>query len=148
MIPPERATVIDADLAIIIAPAGEIVVLDVWSGVAPDLAGVSAMQVEPRRWWLLDPGQKLGPIAQALGEQGALTLIGGGLMCATLRGPGWRAQLMIGGLFDAESAGFKPGDCAATLLHHTPVWINVVSAHEAHVYFAASLTEDLRALWA
>ena len=135
-------------LAITIAPAGEIVVLELWSEALPRLAGVSAMQVEPRRWWLLAPGEQLASIAQTLGGYGALTPIGGGLMRATLRGPGWRAQLMIGGLFDAESGDFKTGDCAATLLHHTPVWINVVSADEAHVYFAASLTEDIRALWA
>lgn len=135
-------------VTITIAPAADVIVLDLWSGTLPALGDVAVMQVEPQRWWLLDPGSALPKIAAALGESGALTPIGGGLMVAALAGPGWRAQLMIGGLFDAEDPAFGPGRCAATQLHHAPVWIDVLSENAANVYFPASLLDDMRNLWA
>lgn len=143
-----HATVIDPDVDISIAPASDVVVLDMWGEGLPDLLGVHALQVEPQRWWLIDAGEKLGPIAKALGNRGALVPIGGGLMRATLTGPGWRATLMISGVFDAESPNFKAGDCAATLIHQCSVWIDVVNEGKAQVYFPASRLRDMQHLWA
>lgn len=134
-------------VAISIALAGDIVVLDMWTARAPDLSGLRALRVEPRRWWLIDAGERAAAVAEAVGGEGALTPIGGGLLRATLTGAGWRAQLMVGGLFDAESAAFRPGDCAATILHHASVWIEAISDDEAQVYFAASFEQDMRHLW-
>lgn len=138
---------IDRDLTIAIASAGDIIVVDFWGGALPDFSAVRAMPVEPRRWWLIDAGPNCAAVAASLGDDGALTPIGGGLMRAILTGAGWRAQLMIGGAFDAENPGFSAGDCAATLLHHTPVWIDVIGDTEAHVYFAASYRDDIEHLW-
>lgn len=137
----------EPDVTITFMSAGEIIALDRWDGQQPDLRGVAALQVEPRRWWLIDPGAQLAVIAQLLGDKGALTAIGGGLMRAVLKGSGWRAQLMISGLFDAEDPSFKPGDCAATLIHHTQVLIHAISEREAHVYLSASLLDDIKHLW-
>ena len=141
------AIVTDPHVLISIAPASDVVVLDMWGDGDPLLYGIRAMQVEPRRWWLVDAGSKIEAIAKALGDKGALTPIGGGLMRATLTGPGWRSQLMISGVFDAENPDFKPGDCTATIIAHTSVWIDVISAETAHVYFAASLRGDMEQLW-
>ena len=137
----------EPDVKITFMPAGAIIVLDLWDDQQPDLRGTTALQVEPRRWWLIDPGAQLAVIAQLLGDKGALTAIGGGLMRAVLKGSGWRAQLMISGLFDAEDPSFKPGDCAATLIHHTQVLIHAISEREAHVYLSASLLDDIKHLW-
>ncbi len=147
MITKARATVTDASVAIAIAPAGDVVVLDCWALMPPDVHGVRALKVEPKRWWIIDGGAAIAAIAQRLGDDGALTPIGGGLLRARLTGPGWRAQLMIGGVFDAEDGGFGPGDCAATIIHHVPVWIDVIADAEAHVYFAASHRADIERLW-
>ena len=121
--------------------------LDMWGEGDPTLLGIRAMQVEPRRWWLVEAGDKTQAITEALGDKGALTLISGGLMRATLTGPGWRSQLMISGVFDAENPDFKPGDCAATVIGHVSAWIDVISDETAHVYFAASLRGDMEQLW-
>ena len=137
----------ESGVSITIAPAGEVIVLDLWAGALPDLGDVAVMKVEPKRWWLLGPGSALAEIEAVLGENGASTPIGGGLMRTELTGPGWRAQLMIGGLFDAEDPAFGPGQCAATQLHHAPVWIEVLSEDAANVYFPASLLDDMRHLW-
>ena len=137
----------ESDVKITFLPAGAIIVLDRWDDQQPDVLGVAALQVEPRRWWLIDPGDQLAVIEQMLGDKGALTAIGGGLMRATLIGPGWRSQLMISGMFDAEAPSFKPGDCAATLINHTQVLIHAISEREAHVYLSASLLEDIKHLW-
>ena len=142
-----RATVTEPHVSISIAPAGDVAVLDMWGDGAPLLYGVRAMQVEPRRWWLVDTGDKIEAITKALGENGAITPIGCGLMRATLTCPGWRFQLMISGMFDAENSAFKPGDCAATIIGHVSVWIDVISAETAHVYFAASLRTAIEHVW-
>ena len=138
----------EPSVSISIAPAGDVVVLDMWGEGTPTLDGVRAMQVEPRRWWLVDAGDKIEAITEALGDMGALTPIGGDLMRATLTGSGWRSQLMISGVFDAENPDFKPGDCAATIIGHVSVWIDVISDETAHVYFAASLRTAIDHLWA
>ena len=137
----------EPDVTITLMSAGAIIVLDRWDDLRPDLSGATALQVEPRRWWLIDPAENLAAIELMLGDKGALTAIGGGLIRAVLKGAGWRAQLMISGLFDAEDPSFKPGDCAATLIHHTQVWIHAISEREAHVYLSASLQEDIKHLW-
>ena len=147
MIQRARATVTDPDVSISIVPAGDVVALDMWGDGDPLLHGVRAMQVEPRRWWLIDAGSKIEAITAALGENGAITPIGGGLMRATFTGPGWRSQLMISGVFDAENPGFKPGDCEATIIGHVSVWIDVISDETAHVYFAASLRTAIDQVW-
>ena len=142
-----RAIVTEPGVTITIAPAGEVIVLDLWAGTLPALGDVAVMQVEPQRWWLLGPVAALADITAALGENGAISPIGGGLMRASLTGSGWRAQLMISGLFDAEDPAFGPGHCAATRLHHAPIWIDVLSEDAASVYFPASLLGDIRHLW-
>ena len=147
MIRKGHAIVTDPHVSISIAPAADVVVLDMWGDGAPLLHGVRAIQVEPRRWWLVDAGDKIQAITEALGDKGAITPIGGGLIRATLTGPGWRSQLMISGVFDAENPAFKPGDCAATIIGHVSVWIDVISDETARVYFAASLRGDMEQLW-
>ncbi len=137
----------ESHVSISIAPAGDILVLDMWEGSLPSLHCIHAIQVEPRRWWLVDATAKIVAIAKALGDKGALASIGGGLMRATLTGPGWRSQLMISGVFDAENPDFKPGDCAATIIGHASVLIDVISDDAAHVYFTASLRGDMEQLW-
>lgn len=126
-----------------VAPAGDLMILDLWDDATPDLAGLRAIRVEPRRWWLIDNG---AAASERFGD-GALIASGGGFVRATLTGPGWRALLMIAGVFDAEDPAFGPGDCAATLIHHVPVWIAPLAADRAEVYFAASYAAGLIDLW-
>lgn len=130
-----------------IAPAGDIVAVDLWSDTAPDFGAVRAVRVEPRRWWLIDAGETVAAIVAAVADDGAATAIGGGLIRATLAGPGWRALLMVAGVFDAEDPAFGPGAAAATIIHHVPVWIVPVADDCAEVFFAASYARGLVELW-
>lgn len=133
---------IEAPVTMAIAPAGDIVALDLWAGTLPDL-GIRTLQVEPRRWWLFGAaGRDID-----IGDNGALAPIGGGLIRATFTGPGWRALLMISAVFDAENPNFAPGQVAATVIHHVPVWIAPIAADICEVFFAASYATDLVALW-
>ena len=77
-----------------------------------------ALRVEPLVWLLDGPGVDAAAIGQALGDDGALTAIGGGLVRVEIVGPQWRALLMADGLFDAEDPAFAPGCVAATLIAH------------------------------
>ncbi len=136
-----------ADVALHVAPARDVVAVDLWSDVRPDFGGTRVIRVEPQRWWLIDAGAAAEAITHGLVSTGAATPIGGGLMRATLTGPGWRALLMIAGVFDAEDPGFGPGACAATVIRHVPVWIAPVADDCAEVFFAASYATGLVALW-
>ena len=135
----------DAALTVSFAPAGDVAAHDKWDGAAPALPG--KLRVEPRRWWLFGAAAHDTDNEEELGERGALAPIGGGLVRATLDGPGWRALLMIGGCFDAEDPAFAAGCVAATVIHHVPVWIAPAGPATCHVYCAASYASTLRELW-
>jgi sarcosine oxidase gamma subunit len=142
---PGEIIVIEAPVLLHVAPAGDIIALDLWSGTVPDL-GVRTLQVEPRRWWLFGGGSAAN-IAARIDDTGALAPIGGGLVRATFTGSAWRALLMVSSFFDAENPAFGPGDVAATVIHHVPVWIAPVATDVCEVYFAASYAHDLVGLW-
>lgn len=141
---------IDDRVTLTIAPAGDVIALDLWGAGDPRdaLIGIRHIQAEPRRWWLFDAAGRADAVAARIGDAGALTAMGGGLMRATLTGPGWRALLTISGLFDCENPGFGPGAVAATIIHHVPVLIAVTGDLACEVYFAASYAPTLVELWA
>ena len=134
-------------VSVAIAPAGPVWVVDLWSGAAPAFGKLAAIQVEPRRWWLLAPADAATALAKKLADRGSVTPVGGGLLRATLTGPGWRAKLMEGGWFDAENPAFAIGHTAGTLIGHVPVRLHVVGADQCHAYFAASYDGAMRHHW-
>jgi heterotetrameric sarcosine oxidase gamma subunit len=136
--------VIDATVAL--APAREMVVLDLWEGELPAIAA-GAMQVEPHRWWLIDPGEKTDEIAAAIAGRGVLVSIGGGLTRATITGPGWRDLLSVSGFFDLDDPAFGAGCAASTVIHHVPVRIRVTGESICDVFFATSYASTLAELW-
>ena len=140
---------IDERVTLIVAPAGDVIALDLWGASDPRdaLADIRHIRVEPRRWWLLDAADRAETVAARIDDAGCLTAIGGGLMRATLAGAGWRSLLTISGLFDSENIGFGRGAVAATIIHHVPVLIAVTKDLECDVYFAASYAETLVGLW-
>ena len=144
MIPKGHAIVTETHVTITFAPAGSVDVLDLWDDAPIDLTGITAFQVEPRRWWLIDADDAA---LAGIAGRGAIAPIGGGLTRAALRGARWRAALMEGGCFDAENPAFAPGHAAATILHHVPVWIHVTAPDAACVYFAASYTGAMADAW-
>lgn len=146
MIPTGQTIVIDAPVVLEIAPSGDVIALDLWAGTMPDF-GIRTLHVEPRRWWLFNVAGRASDIAARIGDTGALAPIGGGLMRATFTGSGWRALLMVSAVFDAEDSTFGPGQIAATVIHHVPVWIAPVAADVCEVYFAVSYANDLAGLW-
>ena len=128
-----------------LASTGNLVVVDLWSGDESLLGDLPRIRVEPRRWWLFDPDP--ATLAGRLADHGTSAPIGGGLVRATIAGPGWRALLMLAGLFDAEHPDFITGSVASTIIHHVPVRIAVTSEASCDVYFAASFAPTLIALW-
>ena len=102
------------------------------------------IRVEPTVW--LVEGDASG-LARTLGDDGALTAIGGGIVRIRLSGPGWRTLLMDGGMFDAESPAFAPGCSAATIIDHVAVRLHVVSAGACDAYVPASFGAGLVHFW-
>ena len=82
-----------------------------------------------------------------LGEDGALTAIGGGIVRVRLSGPGWRSLLMEGGVFDAESPGFAPGCSAATIIDHVNGRLYVETADACIAYVPSSYAADMIHFW-
>lgn len=143
-----RATVIDPPVAFTMAPAGDVIALELWDTAPPDVAaGTRLLQVEPRRWWLIDAAAQADALAAQIRDSGALTPIGGGLTRATFNGPGWRELLTISGCFDVEDPRFGAGRIAATTLHHVPVWIAPTGDATCEVYLANSYAATLNDLW-
>jgi heterotetrameric sarcosine oxidase gamma subunit len=102
------------------------------------------MRFEPTVWLVEGDAS---PLAAALGEDGALTAIGGGIVRVALAGPGWRRLLMERGVFDAEAASFATGCCAATVIDHVNVRLAVTGEDRCLAYVPASYAADLIAMW-
>jgi sarcosine oxidase gamma subunit len=140
--------VIDEAVLITVQPAGDVVLLDLWSGdVEAHCGDIPRLQVEPRRWWLLGAGDRVNALGARIADHGALAPIGGGLVRATLTGAGWRSLLMVAGLFDAEDHAFTTGSLASTMIHHIAVRIVVTGGRSCDVYFAASYAPALIEHW-
>ena len=145
-------------------PAAPLHALDIWSNAAavatrfevatgfalPRLGtsgGSDALRLirfEPTVWLVEGDASGFGDI---LGDDGALTAIGGGIVRVRLSGPGWRTLLMDGGMFDAESPAFAPGCSAATIIDHVAVRLHVVSAGACDAYVPASFSAGLIHFW-
>jgi heterotetrameric sarcosine oxidase gamma subunit len=95
--------------------------------------------------WLAEGGVSFLPAI--LGEDGAITAIGGGIVRIRLSGDGWRALLMEGGVFDAESSAFVPGCSAATIIDHVAVRLHVASHDTCDAYVPASYSAGLLHFW-
>ncbi len=107
-------------------------------------AGLCLIRYEPTVW--LVEGD-IAPLPALLETDGALTAIGGGVVRVRLSGTGWRALLMEGGVFDAESADFAVGCSAATLIDHVAVRLHVVHADACIAYVPASFSAGLLHFW-
>jgi heterotetrameric sarcosine oxidase gamma subunit len=102
------------------------------------------IRYEPTVWLVEGDATALPAI---LGEDGALTAIGGGVVRVRLSGPGWRTLLMEGGVFDAENAAFASGCSAATTIDHVAVRLHVVSEEMCDAYVPASFSAGLVHFW-
>jgi len=106
---------------------------------------VALMRFEPTVW--LAEGEVSG-LSDLLGEDGAITAIGGGIVRVRLAGPGWRELLMEGGVFDSRAAAFGPGATAATIIDHVGVRLHVESEQACVAYVPASFAASLQHFWA
>lgn len=152
------------DVTITILPAAPLHAFEIWShptavakrfkaatGFALPPMGRSAgsdalrlIRYEPSVWLVEGDTVDLQSI---LGEDGALTAIGGGVVRVRLSGDGWRTLLMEGGVFDAESPDFAPGCSAATIIDHVAVRLHVVSDDMCDVYVPRSFSIGLVHFW-
>lgn len=145
-------------------PAAPLHVLEIWSNPAKTAArigkacglalpamgqsataeGLRLIRFEPTVW--LVEGEP-APLVRPLGNDGALTAIGGGIVRIELAGPGWRRLLMERAVFDAESPAFGPGCAAATVIDHVNVRLLVTTENSCLAYVPASFAADLLHMW-
>ncbi len=102
------------------------------------------IRYEPTVWLVEGDVSKFPAI---LGDDGALTAIGGGIVRVRLSGEGWRTLLMEGGVFNVESASFAPGCSAATIIDHVAVRLHVVSEDACDAYVPLSFSAGLMHFW-
>lgn len=107
-------------------------------------AAITLMRFEPTVW--LAEGD-VSVLADTLGDDGALTAIGGGIVRFRIAGPGWRELLLEGGVFDTGAAAFPVGATAATIIDHVGVRLFVESEHACVVYVPASFAQSLHHFW-
>lgn len=113
-------------------------------GQSAAVEGLRLIRIEPTVW--LVEGEP-APLLKPLGEDGALTAIGGGVVRIELAGPGWRRVLMERGAFDAESLVFAPGCAAATVIDHVNVRLLVTAPDSCLAFVPASFAADLIEMW-
>lgn len=118
------------------------------AGRSAGLAGQWVIRQQPLVWLLDGAGFDAAALGDALGDHGALTAIGGGLMRARIVGPGWRGVLMQDAVFDAEQPAFAPGCTASTLIAHVAVTLHVTAADTCEALVPASYAEPLVERWA
>ena len=152
------------ELSITSLPAAPLHVFEIWSNARavakrfkaaagfalPQMGrsqGSEAMcliRYEPTVWLVEGDGSTLPAI---LGDDGAITPIGGGVVRICLSGYGWRTLLMEGGVLNAESDIFAPGSSAATIIDHVAVRLHVTSDDTCDVYVPASFSAGLIHFW-
>ena len=155
------------DVTIAALPAAPLHALEIWSnpaqvaerfkantGFALPSSGRSSgsdtlrlIRFEPTVWLVEGDAPAIAPLPAILGEDGALTAVGGGIVRVRLSGPGWRSLLMEGGVFDAESPDFAPGCSAATIIDHVNVRLYVESDSACLAYVTASYSTGLIHMW-
>ena len=114
------------------------------SGRASGNDALRLIRFEPTVWLVEGDASALLAV---LGEDGALTAIGGGIVRLRISGPGWRSLLMEGGVFDAETPGFAPGCSAATIIDHVNVRLHVENADACIAYVPSSYAADMIEFW-
>ncbi|WP_197277078.1 hypothetical protein [Sphingomonas profundi] len=132
--PQEVAARFEAALGTALPPMGHSVAVD----------GVTLIRFEPTVW--LVEGDA-APVAAILGDDGALTAIGGGIVRVRIAGSGWRTLLMESGVFDAESPAFAVGCSAATIIDHVAVRLWVESDQSCVAYVPASYAAAMVHFW-
>ena len=152
------------DVTIAAQPAAQLHALEIWSnpgevaqrfeastgfalppsGRASGGDALRLIRFEPTVWLVEGDSSALPAI---LGEDGALTAIGGGIVRVRLSGPGWRSLLMERGVFDAETPDFAPGCSAATVIDHVNVRLYVETDDACLAYVPSSYAADMIEFW-
>ena len=114
------------------------------SGRANGSDAMRLIRFEPTVWLVEGDATALPSV---LGEDGAITAIGGGIVRVRLSGPGWRSLLMEGGVFDAEAPGFASGCSAATIIDDVNVRLHVETENACVAYVPASYSTSLIHFW-
>jgi len=163
MILPGNATVTEAT-SIIALPAAPLHALEIWSNPAavaarvhkalgfalPPMnrsagnAAITLLRFEPTVW--LAEGD-VSVLADTLGDDGALTAIGGGIVRFRFAGPGWRELLLEGGVCDTSAAAFPVGATAATVIDHVGVRLYATREDACIAYVPASYAQSLHHFW-
>lgn len=107
-------------------------------------AATTLLRYEPTVW--LVEGD-VTVLADTLGDDGALTAIGGGIVRMRLAGPHWRELLLEGGVFDTGKAAFPVGATAATVIDHVGVRLHAQSDEACIAYVPSSYAESLHHFW-
>lgn len=102
------------------------------------------IRYEPTVWLVEGDATALPAI---LGDDGALTAIGGGVVRVRLSGSGWRTLLMEGGVFDAENPALATGCSAATIIDDVAVRLHVVGEDACDAYVPLGFSAALLHFW-
>jgi len=155
------AAIFNPGVAVTACPPDALLRLDLWAGpVQEALPRMShsletprgrLLGIEPAAWLLrssvADETEGGAWLENLASDNGAVTILTGGLARFHLEGPRWRELLTINAVFDVEDPAFGPGRIAATILNHAAIWIDVITDTAADVYCLPSYAQHLAAGW-
>jgi heterotetrameric sarcosine oxidase gamma subunit len=116
-------------------------------GQSAQAEGARILWREPCVWLLT--GQRLSEagLQTIAAECGGVVEVTSGFARIVLRGEAWRSLLSVGAFLDVEHPDFGPGRTAATLIHHTPVLLDVQDDLTVVAYVPRSYGHEMLHFW-
>ncbi|MDH4384209.1 MAG: hypothetical protein QE280_02060 [Caulobacter sp.] len=98
-------------------------------------------------WLLTGPDLSETALQTIAAECGGVAEVTSGFARIVLQGEAWRSLLTVGAVLDVEHPDFGPGRTAATLIHHTPVLLDVQDDLTVVAYAPRSYGHEMLHFW-
>jgi heterotetrameric sarcosine oxidase gamma subunit len=109
--------------------------------------GARILWREPDVWLLSGTDLSEAGLQAIAGDSGAVAEVTSGFARIVLQGEAWRSLLSVGAFLDVEHPDFGPGRTAATLIHHTPVLLDVQDDQTVVAHVPRSYGHEMLHFW-
>lgn len=116
-------------------------------GQSAQADGFRILWREPSVWLLTGADLSETGLQTIAADCGGVAEVTSGFARIVLQGEAWRSLLTVGAFLDVEHPDFGPGRTAATLIHHTPVLLDVQDDLTVVAYVPGSYGHEMLPFW-
>jgi len=116
-------------------------------GQSAQAGGFRILWREPSVWLLTGADLSETGLQTIAADCGGVAEVTSGFARIVLQGEAWRSLLTVGAFLDVEHPDFGPGRTAATLIHHTPVLLDVQDPLTVVAYVPRSYGHEMLHFW-